>query len=75
MTYIILELFPTPFIVTNVDGEVWKTDLTTAKEVVENCQQGMVVPLDPQLMKDIEHAYITDKGSCLTQYIKNEPNT
>lgn len=72
MTYIILELFPEPFIVTNMDGEIWKTDLATAREVAENCQQGMVVPIDPQLISDIEHAYITDKGSCLTKYIRSE---
>lgn len=54
MTYIILELFPEPFIVTNMDGEIWKTDLETAKEVARECQQGMVVPLTQNLMNDIE---------------------
>ena len=69
MTYIVLELFPEPSIITNMDGEIWKTDLETAKELAENCQQGMVVPLSQNLMDDIIHAYITDKGSCLKQYV------
>ena len=57
MTYIILELFPTPFIVTNMDGEVWKADLETAREVAENCQQGMVVPLYEKLMMDLDNIF------------------
>lgn len=54
MTYIVLELFPEPSIVTNMDGEVWKTDLETAKEIASECQQGMVVPLDTDLINRIE---------------------
>lgn len=54
MTYIVLELFPEPSIVTNMDGEIWKTDLETAKELAENCQQGMVVPLDTEFVNRIE---------------------
>lgn len=54
MTYIVLELFPEPFILTNMDGEVWKTDLETAKELSKECQQGMVVPLDIDLVNKIE---------------------
>ena len=61
MTYIILELFPEPFIVTNMDGEIWKTDLATAKEVAENCQQGMVVPLCPQLISDLGKIFLSTK--------------
>lgn len=56
MTFIVLELFPEPYILTNMDGEIWKTDLETAKELAENCQQGMVVPLTQSLMDDIEEA-------------------
>lgn len=62
MTYIILELFPEPFIVTNMDGEIWKTDLETAKEVAENCQQGMVVPLDTNLINNLEWIYAYQKN-------------
>jgi len=54
MTYIVLELFPEPFILTNMNGEVWKTDLETAKELALECQQGMVVPLDVDLVDRIE---------------------
>lgn len=50
MTYIVLELFPEPFILTNMDGEIWKTDLETAKKLADECQQGMIVPLDKELM-------------------------
>lgn len=56
MTFIVLELFPEPYILTNMDGEIWKTDLETAKELAEECQQGMVVPLTQSLMDDIEEA-------------------
>lgn len=50
MNYIVLELFPEPCIVTNMDGEVWKTDLKTARELASECQEGMVVPLDTQFI-------------------------
>lgn len=57
MTFIVLELFPEPYILTNMDGEIWKTDLATAKELAEECQQGMVVPLDVELMYDVVEAF------------------
>lgn len=53
MTYIILELFPQPAIVTNMDGEIWQTDFKTAINIANECQQGMVVPLNPRLMDEI----------------------
>lgn len=54
MTFIVLELFPEPYILTNMDGEIWKTDLETAKELAEECQQGMVVPLNTNLITEIQ---------------------
>lgn len=62
MNYIVLELFPEPFILTNMDGEVWKTDLETAKELAEECQQGMVVPLDAALIRNLEWIYAYQKN-------------
>ena len=61
MVFIVLELFPEPFIVTNMDGEIWKTDLETAKELAEECQQGMVVPLDTNLISNLEWIYAYQK--------------
>lgn len=55
MKYIVLELFPTPWIVTNDHGEQYLfEDLELAKELADECQQGMVVPLDTDLMYKIE---------------------
>lgn len=55
MTYIVLELFPIPWIVTNEHGEPYQFEnLELAKEKAEECQQGMVVPLTQSLMDDIE---------------------
>lgn len=62
MTFIVLELFPEPYILTNMDGEIWKTDLETAKELAEECQQGMVVPLDTELINRIEWVYAYQKN-------------
>lgn len=62
MTFIVLELFPEPFILTNMDGEIWKTDLETAKELAEECQQGMVVPLDTGLIDRLEWVYAYQKN-------------
>ena len=52
MTYIILELFPEPFIVTNMDGEVWKTHYEVAANLAEECQQGMIVPLNVEIVNE-----------------------
>lgn len=55
MKYIVLELFPSPWIVTNKHGEQYLfEDLELAKEKAEECQQGMVVPLNPNLINQIE---------------------
>jgi hypothetical protein len=55
MKYIVLELFPAPWIVTNKHGEQYLfEDLELAKEKAEECQQGMVVPLNPNLINQIE---------------------
>lgn len=55
MNYIVLELFPEPYIVQNFEGKVWITsELELAKELAEDCQQGMVVPLDKDLINRIE---------------------
>lgn len=62
MTFIVLELFPEPYILTNMDGEIWKTDLETAKELAEECQQGMVVPLDTGLIENLEWIYVYQKN-------------
>lgn len=72
MTYIVLELFPEPFILTNMDGEIWKTDLETAKELALECQQGMVVPLDVDLIRNIELVYAYQKNieETLNWYLK-----
>lgn len=70
MNYIVLELFPEPYIVQNSEGNVFIfEDKALAKQQAEECQQGMVVPLSQNLMDDIIHAYITDKGSCLEEYV------
>ena len=52
MTYIILELFPEPFIITNMDGEVWKTNYEVAASLAEECQQGMIVPLNVEIVNE-----------------------
>lgn len=55
MKYIVLELFPSPWIVTNEHGEQYLfEDLELAKDKADECQQGMVVPLDRKLMYNIE---------------------
>lgn len=55
MNYIVLELFPEPYIVQNFEGKVWITShLDVAKELASECQQGMVVPLTQGLIDDIE---------------------
>ena len=74
MTYIVLELFPEPFILTNMDGEVWKTDLETAKELAKECQQGMVVPLESNLMQDLWSCWYHHDIQRLNVYF-NEQNT
>lgn len=58
MNYIVLELFPEPYIVQNFEGKVWITSyLELAKELAEDCQQGMVVPLNVKLMYDVVKAF------------------
>lgn len=82
MTYIIIELFPEPFILTNMDGEIWKTDLETAYELAAECQQGMVVPIEnskPDFSKPIPIYKMTQSqydlcnmGSVFTDYSNNK---
>lgn len=52
MTYIILELFPEPFIVNSMDGKVWKTNYEVATNLAEECQQGTIVPLNVEIVNE-----------------------
>ena len=62
MTYIVLELFPIPCIVTNEHGQQYQfEDLVLAKKLAEECQQGMVVPLDTNLISNLEWIYAYQK--------------
>lgn len=63
MNYIVLELFPEPYIVTNLEGKVWITShLDVAKELASDCQQGMVIPLDTALIGNLEWIYAYQKN-------------
>lgn len=74
MNYIVLELFPEPYIVQNFEGKVWiTTDLELAKELAEDCQQGMVVPLTQSLMDDIEEGALYCDS--FDNYFNDEQNT
>lgn len=74
MNYIVLELFPEPYIVQNFEGKVWiTTDLELAKELAEECQQGMVVPLTQSLMDDIEEGAL--HCNSFDNYFNDEQNT
>lgn len=53
MKYIVLELFPTPWIVCDEEGKIPLYDLKTAQQQANECQQGMVVPMNPRLMDEI----------------------
>lgn len=77
MTYIVLELFPQPYIIQNLEGEVWiTTDLDLAKETAEECQKGMVVPLDTALIGNLEWIYAYQKNIEETiKYYVDEQNT
>ena len=63
MNYIVLELFPEPYIVQNSEGNVFIfEDKALAKQQAEECQQGMVVPLDTQLISNLEWIYAYQKN-------------
>jgi len=55
MTYIVLELFSNPYVVCDEEGYAFTFEnLEEAKKLAEECQQGMIVPLDTQLVEKIE---------------------
>lgn len=62
MNYIVLELFPTPLIITDLDGEVKTFDLKSAKELARQCQEGMIVPLYKDLMIDLFSCWYDNKN-------------
>lgn len=75
MTYIVLELFPEPYIVQNFEGKVWITShLDVAKNLASECQQGMVVPLDTNLMQDLWSCWYHQDTQRLNIYF-DEQNT
>lgn len=63
MNYIVLELFPEPYVVQTIEGTPWIIeDLDLAKQQAEECQQGMVVPLDTALIENLEWIYTYQKN-------------
>lgn len=57
MQYVIIEYFGEPMLVTDESGSVKMFDnWSDAKDEARECQNGIVVPLDPQLMEIISDA-------------------
>lgn len=76
MKYIVLELFPEPWIVTNEEEKIPLFNLKEAYLQARECQQGMVVPLEPRLLEDIREAWYKSIDSythkILGKYIVDE---
>lgn len=72
MNYIVLELFPEPYVVQTIEGTPWIVeDLNLAKQQAAECQQGMVVPLDTNLIDTIEECITHGVGFLLLKYIQS----